>query len=179
VYVASAYLDQHELIIKHEDTSIEIRLGENLMNHTYLTTDIGEKNFMRKLAMIELLARLIIVKAKRKGRRYPNGRTLRRARRVDWVRQASRRSAGTGREADYRRMREMESLMTEVRPHRLIRERDLPSYAGLKRTQITELIKRGEFPRPIKLSDGGRAKAWLEDELLLWQRHRLAKRDID
>ena len=31
--------------------------------------------------------------------------------------------------------------------------------------------------RPIKLSDGGRAKAWLEDELLLWQRQRLASRD--
>ena len=78
-----------------------------------------------------------------------------------------------------RRTRKMESLMTEVRPYRLIRERDLPFYAGLKRTQITELIKRGEFPRPIKLSDSGRAKAWLEDELLLWQRERRAKRDID
>jgi prophage regulatory protein len=60
--------------------------------------------------------------------------------------------------------------MSATRPYRLVRERDLPAYAGLKRTQISELIKRGEFPRPIKLSDGGRAKAWLEDELLLWQR---------
>ena len=55
--------------------------------------------------------------------------------------------------------------MTDVRPYRLVRERDLPFYAGLKRTQISELIKRGEFPRPIKLSDSGRAKAWLADEL--------------
>jgi prophage regulatory protein len=69
--------------------------------------------------------------------------------------------------------------MTESRPHRLVRERDLPAYAGLKRTQIAELIKRGEFPRPIRLSDGGRAKAWLEDELTNWQRQRLAKRDVD
>jgi prophage regulatory protein len=67
--------------------------------------------------------------------------------------------------------------MSATRPYRLVRERDLPAYAGLKRTQISELIKRGEFPRPIKLSDGGRAKAWLEDELLLWQRRRLASRD--
>src|SRR3954462_15318549 len=64
--------------------------------------------------------------------------------------------------------------MDDARPYRLVRERDLPAYAGLKRTQISELIKRGEFPRPIKLSDGGRAKAWLEDELLLWRRQRLA-----
>jgi prophage regulatory protein len=67
--------------------------------------------------------------------------------------------------------------MTEARPSRLVRERDLPAYAGLKRTQISELIKRGEFPRPIKLSNGGRAKAWLEEELLIWQRQRLATRD--
>ena len=71
----------------------------------------------------------------------------------------------------------MDGLMSATRPYRLVRERDLPAYAGLKRTQISELIKRGEFPRPIKLSDGGRAKAWLEDELLLWQRQRLASRD--
>ena len=55
--------------------------------------------------------------------------------------------------------------MNDSRPYRLVRERDLPTYAGLRRTQIAELIKRGEFPRPIRLSDGGRAKAWLEDEL--------------
>jgi prophage regulatory protein len=67
--------------------------------------------------------------------------------------------------------------MTEVRLHRLIRERDLPAYSGLRRTQIATLIKRGKFPRPIKLSEGGRAKAWLEEELANWQRERLASRD--
>jgi prophage regulatory protein len=71
----------------------------------------------------------------------------------------------------------MEGLMNGSRPYRLIRERDLPAYAGLKRTQISELIKRGEFPRPIKLTESGRAKAWLEEELLLWQLRRLASRD--
>jgi prophage regulatory protein len=69
--------------------------------------------------------------------------------------------------------------MSDARPYRLVRERDLPAYAGLKRTQILQLIKRGEFPRPIKLSDRGRAKAWVEDEILIWQRQRLGKRDID
>jgi predicted DNA-binding transcriptional regulator AlpA len=73
----------------------------------------------------------------------------------------------------------MENFKMEARHFRLVQERDLPAYAGLKRTQITELIKRVEVPRPIKLSDSGRAKARLEDELLLWQRQRLAKRDID
>ena len=66
--------------------------------------------------------------------------------------------------------------MTDARPHRLVRERDLPAYVGLKRTQISELIRRGEFPRPIKLSEGGHAKAWLEDEVLSWQIQRLANK---
>jgi predicted DNA-binding transcriptional regulator AlpA len=61
----------------------------------------------------------------------------------------------------------------------VIRRRDLPNYVGLQRTQIDELISRGEFPPPIKLSDSGRTLAWLEHEVLKWQQHRIAKRDAD
>ncbi len=60
---------------------------------------------------------------------------------------------------------------------RIIRERDLPQYVGLRRTQIAELIASGEFPAPIKLSDTGRSKGWLEADLIVWQRDRIAKRD--
>ncbi|MCK1450441.1 AlpA family phage regulatory protein [Bradyrhizobium sp. 35] len=68
--------------------------------------------------------------------------------------------------------------MNEVHPHlnRLYRRSELPKYVGLRRTQIDELIKKGEFPRPISLSDAGRAVAWLEADLVAWQIHRLAKR---
>ena len=59
---------------------------------------------------------------------------------------------------------------------RLVRLADLPQYVGLKRTQISELVKSGEFPKPIQLSDAGRAKAWLESEIRDWQNRRLAKR---
>jgi prophage regulatory protein len=59
----------------------------------------------------------------------------------------------------------------------IIRLRDLPQYVGLKRTQIQQLIARGEFPRAVPLSDAGRAKGWLEHELIAWQQRRLAKRD--
>ena len=61
--------------------------------------------------------------------------------------------------------------------NRLIRPNELTLYVGLKRTQIGELIKTGEFPRPIPLSDGGRAVAWLEAEIIAWQSVRLAKRE--
>ena len=60
---------------------------------------------------------------------------------------------------------------------RIIRERDVDAYCGLKRTQRAELVRRGEFPRPIALSDNGRARGYLESELLEWQRRRLARRD--
>lgn len=61
----------------------------------------------------------------------------------------------------------------------IIRLRELPQFVGLKRTQIDALIIKGEFPKPIKLSDGGRAKGWLEHEITAWQQERLAKRDAD
>jgi prophage regulatory protein len=69
--------------------------------------------------------------------------------------------------------------MNEPHPrlNRFYRRSDLPQYVGLRRTQIDELIKKGEFPRPIPLSDTGRAVAWLESDLVAWQMRRLAKRE--
>jgi prophage regulatory protein len=63
--------------------------------------------------------------------------------------------------------------------HKVIRLRDLPDFVGLKRTQIDALISEGEFPKPIKLNDAGRAKGWLEHELIAWQQERIAKRDAN
>jgi predicted DNA-binding transcriptional regulator AlpA len=67
----------------------------------------------------------------------------------------------------------------QTRLNRLIRLSELTLYVGLKRTQIGELIKAGEFPRPIPLSDSGRAVAWLEADIVAWQARRLAKRESD
>jgi predicted DNA-binding transcriptional regulator AlpA len=41
------------------------------------------------------------------------------------------------------------------------RLRDLPQFVGLHQIQIGELIKAGEFPKPVPLSDSGRAVAGL------------------
>ncbi len=60
---------------------------------------------------------------------------------------------------------------------RIIRKKDLPTFTGLQRTAIEQLVKRGEFPKPISLSDAGRAVGWIEDEIIAWQHKRLAKRD--
>jgi predicted DNA-binding transcriptional regulator AlpA len=65
--------------------------------------------------------------------------------------------ATTGKPRSIKDLHRAVKVVAENRPYRLVHERDLPTYAGLKRTQIAELIKRGEFPRSIRLSDGGRA----------------------
>ena len=61
--------------------------------------------------------------------------------------------------------------------NRIIRERDLFAFTGLRKTQVATLIRAGEFPKPIKLTETGRAKGWLESELLNWQAKRLAQRE--
>jgi prophage regulatory protein len=65
------------------------------------------------------------------------------------------------------------------RLNRMFRLRDLPEFVGLRRTQIGELIKAGEFPKPILLSETGRAVAWLEADLIAWQNARIAARNSE
>ena len=61
--------------------------------------------------------------------------------------------------------------------NRLFRLSELPQFTGLRRTQIGELMKASEFPRPIKLSGSGSAVAWLETDLVAWQTARIAARN--
>lgn len=66
---------------------------------------------------------------------------------------------------------------TSLKPVRLIRKKDLPAFCGVQRTVLETMIERGEFPKPIKLNDSGRAIAWLESEVAMWQQQRVFKRD--
>jgi prophage regulatory protein len=63
------------------------------------------------------------------------------------------------------------------RLNRMFRLRDLPEFVALRRTQIQEMIKAGDFPPPVPLSDSGRAIAWLECDLVAWQNARIAARN--
>jgi prophage regulatory protein len=60
---------------------------------------------------------------------------------------------------------------------RVHRRKALEAFTGLKPTALDNLIASGEFPKPIPLSDGGRAVAWLEDDLIAWQDGRIAARN--
>jgi prophage regulatory protein len=60
---------------------------------------------------------------------------------------------------------------------RIYRLQELTKFVGLRRTQIAEMIKAGTFPKPIPLSESGRAVGWLETELVAWQQNRMAARN--
>lgn len=50
------------------------------------------------------------------------------------------------------------------------RRREVEAYTGLSRSTLYDLMSRGEFPRPVKIT--GKAVAWPETVITEW----LAKR---
>ncbi len=54
----------------------------------------------------------------------------------------------------------------------LLRRRGIESITGLSRSTIYELIKKGQFPKPIKLTE--RAVAWSRADVLAWVEMKLA-----
>jgi prophage regulatory protein len=58
-----------------------------------------------------------------------------------------------------------------AKPSRLLRRKDVENAVGLKRSSIYELMKKGEFPRPIRI--GLKAVGWLEHEVEDWLTERV------
>lgn len=56
---------------------------------------------------------------------------------------------------------------------RFMRPAEVYSLLGMSRNQVDDMVKRGKFPAPIRLFDGGRAKAWLEPEIKAWVSERM------
>ena len=52
--------------------------------------------------------------------------------------------------------------MENTRPTRTLRMKDLPSKVGFQPSTIYGLIAQGKFPKPYKLTPGGRAAGWDE-----------------
>ena len=59
---------------------------------------------------------------------------------------------------------------------RILREPEVLKYTGLKKSQIDAMVRDGRFPAPLRLT-GGRAKGWLEDEVLEHQLKLIEARD--
>ena len=60
---------------------------------------------------------------------------------------------------------------------RMYRHAEVLQYVGLKKTQLAKLIREGNFPKPVPLSE--RAIAWLESDLIKWQHDRIAARNTE
>lgn len=60
---------------------------------------------------------------------------------------------------------------------RFLRRSEVQSVCGLPTSTLYELMERGQFPRPIKIS--ARTVAWLEDDVARWQQARIAERDAN
>jgi prophage regulatory protein len=61
--------------------------------------------------------------------------------------------------------------------NRFLRREAVEQLTGLRRSTIYDLMRRGEFPRPVMLTNGKRAVAWLESEISNFQKTRIEKRD--
>lgn len=60
-------------------------------------------------------------------------------------------------------------------PDYFYRLSDGPKFFGYQLTVLTEKIDNGEIPKPVSLSDSGRAKGWFGRTIIKWQREREEK----
>jgi prophage regulatory protein len=58
---------------------------------------------------------------------------------------------------------------------KVYRLKAVEAFTGKKRSALYADIAQGKFPRPIRVGD--RAVAWLEQDLLEWQRKRISRRE--
>lgn len=57
---------------------------------------------------------------------------------------------------------------------RLIRLREVMTKTGLSRSYVYALSQKGQFPKPVKLSE--RSSAWIESEVQAWIDERIQAR---
>ena len=58
---------------------------------------------------------------------------------------------------------------------RLIRKKEVLHATGYKNSTLYKYIAEGSFPKPVSI--GGRAKAWVESEVIAWMNDRIKERD--
>jgi predicted DNA-binding transcriptional regulator AlpA len=66
-----------------------------------------------------------------------------------------------------------------IHPDHFYRLTEGTLYFGYAPMTLDIKIKKGEVPRPVSLSDSGRAKGWFGRTILAWQAERQAKSDAD
>jgi predicted DNA-binding transcriptional regulator AlpA len=60
-------------------------------------------------------------------------------------------------------------------PGNVYRLKDHKTLFGVSKSMMFAMIKNGEIPTPIPLTDGGKIRGWLGQQVLEWQAGRLEK----
>ena len=60
---------------------------------------------------------------------------------------------------------------------KLLRLPDVIERTSLRRSTIYDLMEKGAFPRPVKIS-GARSNAWIADEIQAYVEARIAEREV-
>ncbi|MAO14396.1 hypothetical protein B9Q17_01875 [Marinobacter vinifirmus] len=60
---------------------------------------------------------------------------------------------------------------------RVLRRPEVTAIVGLGTTKLYELIGKGQFPKPIRLSE--RSVGWLESEVQGWIKERAERREAE
>lgn len=63
--------------------------------------------------------------------------------------------------------------------HRLMRIRAVIEMTGISKSYVYQLVRDNEFPKPVKLTKGAKAVAWVEAEVQAWVNSRIADRNMD
>jgi predicted DNA-binding transcriptional regulator AlpA len=71
-------------------------------------------------------------------------------------------------------MTKSSSTAAELHPRQIVRKADGPKYFGLKRSQLEAAIKNRLVPQPFALTEGGRARGWLGQQIIEHQRRLMA-----
>lgn len=65
-------------------------------------------------------------------------------------------------------------MITHQQPAEVLRIKGVMRHTGLSRSSIYDLVKKKQFPAPVKL--GMRASGWLQTEVNAWLNNKAAQR---
>ena len=51
---------------------------------------------------------------------------------------------------------------------RIVRAAEVRARLGISRAKFSDMLSRGQFPRPFVIVPGGRAVGWLEGDVDIW-----------
>ena len=71
-------------------------------------------------------------------------------------------------------MKQLSQAKQDQDKARLIRLREVMTKTGLSRSYVYALAQKGQFPKPVKLSE--RSSAWIESEVQNWIDERIQQR---